>query len=109
MARFPRIHSKDRPVDRKVKDSRDPTYHVGEAIVHPGIYRVLHRGHRDSHTVVLLSGQHFPRCARCGQDVQFQLVEATPHIKNDSDFRVHLYEIPHPPPAGSAKKHKKAS
>ncbi len=106
MAR-PRIHSKDQPVDKNVKDSRDRAHGVGEAIVHTGIYRVLHRGHRATHTVVLLAGQHFPRCVRCGQDVEFQLVEATPHIRQDRDFRVALYEIPHPP--ASAKKDKKAS
>ncbi len=95
--------------DRNVEDPPARTYHVGEPIVHTGIYRVLHRGHRATHKVVLLSGQNFPRCARCGQNVQFQLFQATPHIRNDRDFRVALYEIPHPPPAAEEEEDEIAS
>lgn len=73
-----------------------PISRVGEPIIHTGIYRVLHAGHRVSHFVILMAGQDFPRCARCGEQVEFQLVEATTDLQHDRDFSVHLYEIPHP-------------
>lgn len=68
----------------------------GEPILRSGIYQVFHAGHRAAHNVVLVSGERFPRCARCGSDVRFRLVQATSDIRNDADFRVQLYEIPHP-------------
>lgn len=77
----------------------DAIFRVGDTIVCSGVYRVLHDAHRASHYVVLLAGQEFPRCSRCAGQVRFQLVEATTDIKSDPDFRVHPYEIPHPPPA----------
>lgn len=86
---------KDRTEHKPVKAS--DTFAVGETIVHTGIYRVVHAGHRVSHFVVLLSGQNFPRCARCGDHVLFQFCRATAAIHHDPQFRVHLYEIPHPP------------
>ncbi len=91
---------KDPSADHEEKSSADAGCRVGETIVQSGVYRVRHAGHRVSHYVVLLAGQTFPRCARCGDDVRFQLFEATTDIRNDSDFRVRLYEIPHPSPAG---------
>lgn len=85
--------------DEPAKTASVPSFGVGETIVHSGIYRVAHSGHRVTHYVILLSGDTFPRCARCGDQVRFQLFEATTDLKSDPDFRVRLYEIPHPPPA----------
>jgi hypothetical protein len=90
---------KHRSAGEAAKAASAPGCRVGETIVQSGIYRVLHAGHRVSHYVVLVSGQSFPRCARCGDQVRFELFEATSDIKNDPDFRVRLYEIPHPAPA----------
>ena len=89
----------------KVRSKKNPgaTYRVGETILHNGIYKVLHRGHRVSHYVVLLAGQTFPRCARCAENVKFELFEASTSIQDDPDFRVLLYEIPHPRPAARKK------
>lgn len=69
---------------------------MGDAILHTGLYEVVHSGHRVNHFVVLLAGQTFPRCARCGDHVQFHLLEAASDTRDDPEFRVHLYEIPHP-------------
>lgn len=85
------------------KSAGSTQYSVGETIVQSGVYRVLHTGHRVSHYVVLLAGESFPRCARCGDQVRFELFEATTDLKSDPDFRVRLYEIPHPPPAPGEK------
>ena len=68
-------------------------FRVGQAIPSSGIYTVTHKGHRQSHEVTLLKGDIFPRCARCGDRVQFELVKAAPHIEAHP-FTIHLYEIP---------------
>lgn len=68
-------------------------YKTGRRIPQSGIYRVLHSEHRLPHDVTLLGGQYFPRCAQCGNDVQFELLRAAPEI-NDSDFHVVVYELP---------------
>ncbi len=95
-------HSSKSPKNHPAGEAKitGPTpYGVGQAIVQSGIYRVLHSGHRVSHFVVLLAGESFPRCARCGDRVTFELFQATSDTRNDPDFQVRLYEIPHPPPA----------
>lgn len=76
---------------------------VGELIVQSGIYRVHHGGHRVSHYVVLIAGQEFPRCARCGEEVEFELFRAATEEAQDTAFHVHVYEIPHPPPTPRKK------
>ncbi len=73
-----------------------PRFRVGQNIPSSGIYRVFHRGHREAHEVTLLAGEVFPRCSKCGTDVQFSLTEAAPTLESQSGFRVRLYEIPHP-------------
>ena len=84
---------------RKVPpDDAAPFSRVGEPILRSGIYQVFHAGHRMAHNVVLIAGEAFPRCVRCGNDVRFRLKEATSDLKSDPDFRVRLYEIPHPAP-----------
>ncbi len=94
-------HSSKPPKDRPSGEAKTAasTYGVGEAIAQSGVYRVQHAGHRVSHFVVLLAGESFPRCARCGDQVRFALFQATTDSRSDPDFRVRLYEIPHPPPA----------
>ncbi len=87
------------PPSGEGKSAAPTLYGVGEAIVQSGIYRVLHAGHRISHYVVLLAGEIFPRCARCGDQVRFELFEATTDLQSDPDFHIRVYEIPHPPPA----------
>ncbi len=69
---------------------------VGERVPFSGIYRAYHDGHRLSHEVTLLAGQRFPRCKKCGVTVHFELVQEARAAIHDHDFRVQLYEIPHP-------------
>ncbi len=71
-------------------------YRVGERVPLSGIYRAFHDGHRLAHDVTLLAGGVFPRCNKCGITVHFELVSEAPSGMNDRDFRVQLYEIPHP-------------
>lgn len=73
-----------------------PPFRPGEFVPMSGIYRAFHGDHRLAHEITLLSGHHFPRCKKCGDLVQFELVSAAPASIHDRDFRVDLYEIPHP-------------
>ena len=46
---------------------------------------------------MLLAGETFPRCNECSFAVHFELVRAVPHAMNETDdFRIRLYELPHP-------------
>lgn len=78
-------------------ERRQPQFfRVGEVIPFTGIYRVFHSQHRVSHDVTLLIGETFPHCSQCGHQVHFELLQEASQIAGDSDFRVRLYEIPHP-------------
>lgn len=70
---------------------------TGQQISVSGIYRVRHSEHRIPNEVTLLRGQEFPRCARCGDRVLFELLVEAPDIFTDPDFRVFLYELPELP------------
>lgn len=74
-----------------------PVFRVGDAISHSGIYRVRHFEHRSPHEVTLLRNELFPRCAKCGSAVYFELVKAVPGLE-ERDFRVRLYKIPEDEP-----------
>jgi len=41
-----------------------------------GIYRIDHDSHRLMHEATLLSGERFPRCRTCKNQVKFQLLRA---------------------------------
>lgn len=71
-------------------------YRVGERVPYSGIYRAFHDNHRLSHEVTLLAGGAFPRCNKCGSTVHFDLIARAPAALDDRDFRIQLYEIPHP-------------
>jgi hypothetical protein len=82
-----------RPPARKRGKLEVLRYKTGHRIPQSGIYQVLHSEHRLPHDVTLLASEYFPRCAQCGNDVQFELVRAAPEI-NESDFHVVVYELP---------------
>ena len=89
---------------RSVKQSvPTPLFRAGESIRDSGLYRVLHGGHRGNHEAILLVGELFPRCAVCGENVHFELLQAAPHLNNDPQLRSRkLFELPHPETAKSA-------
>ena len=70
-----------------------PTFRTGEPIADSGIYRIIHKAHRLPHEVTLLKDQVFPRCAKCQDEVKFELVRAVSERLNHQDFRVYLYEL----------------
>ncbi len=62
------------------------SFTAGETVPDSGIYQAIHRGHRATHTLVVLQGELFPVCRGCGAKVRFQLMEAVPHATHDWDF-----------------------
>jgi hypothetical protein len=65
---------------------------VGEKVARAAVYRVVHKGHRQSHLSILQPGETFPRCRICGDVVRFEFVqpldesEEVEHIGYDRDF-----------------------
>lgn len=66
----------------KLAESR---YRPGQAVPCSGVYRISHVAHRGEHEGVLLEGEVFPRCAVCGEEVRFQLVQASNAIEQQQD------------------------
>jgi hypothetical protein len=67
---------------------------TGQQIPDSGIYRVTHQQHRLPHEVTLLKGETFPRCAKCGDMVEFELVQSVPYHRDRTSFCVRLYALP---------------
>ena len=44
----------------------------GDACEKSGAFMVIHEGHRDPHEVIVLAGEVFPACKRCGEAVRFR-------------------------------------
>ena len=62
-------------------------YRSGDLVRQSGIYEVAHdRNHRESHEVVMISGERFPDCETCKEKVRFRMVRTAPYIFQDEDF-----------------------
>lgn len=68
-------------------------FRTGLKIPVSGIYKVTHSRHRLPHEVTLLKGETFPRCGKCGHNVQFALIQPAEDLDRNK-FRVVLYELP---------------
>ena len=53
---------------------------TGQEVPSSGIYRVVHSEHKLPSEVVLIAGNRFPRCGKCANAVEFELVKAAPHF-----------------------------
>lgn len=63
------------------------SYKPGDTVRQSGIYEVIHETeHRTAHDVVMISGDAFPICETCDQNVRFRLVRTAPYIFQDQDF-----------------------
>jgi hypothetical protein len=68
-------------------------FHFTEEVVpHTGIYTVYHTEHRLPHEVILIGGDKFPRCSKCGVAVTFALVRIA--RAGFEHHPVHVYELP---------------
>jgi hypothetical protein len=56
------------------------TYETGEFAPETGIYLVVHSAHRLPHEVIVVQGQRFPKCQRCGNAVLFELLHSAPDL-----------------------------
>jgi hypothetical protein len=65
---------------------------AGEKVGRAGVYRVVHKSHRQSHFSILQQGEIFPRCRICGDEVCFEFAqplsesEEVEHVGYDRDF-----------------------
>lgn len=64
----------------------EQAYKPSEAVPVSGVYRVEHKGHRETHEATLLQGETFPACAVCEQHVRFTLARRANTIRGDHDF-----------------------
>lgn len=68
------------------------SHFTDEVVPATGIYAVYHAEHRLPHEVVLIGGDKFPRCSKCGVAVTFGLVrEARAGFEHHP---VRVYELP---------------
>jgi hypothetical protein len=78
---------KSRPHSGQKSGRPTKLFGAGETVRDTGIYEVIHdREHRSAHEVVMLSGDAFPACDTCRQQVRFRLVRTAPYIFQDEDF-----------------------
>jgi hypothetical protein len=78
----------------KRKPGMDLLYKSSEMIPESGVYRVIHAQHRLPHEVTLIAGQVFPPCAKCREEVRFQLVRELPELARERRGHVSLYSLP---------------
>ncbi|HEV3039896.1 MAG TPA: hypothetical protein VHA33_19170 [Candidatus Angelobacter sp.] len=57
-------------------------FQPGQSVPATGIYSVRHRTHRPVHQAILVKGETFPHCIKCGNSVRFQLVKASPSMSD---------------------------
>jgi hypothetical protein len=68
----------------------DPcTHNSGETALISGIYRAGHAAINGNHAgeVVIIKGNQFPICSRCGESLEFSLLQSAVHISEDEDFK----------------------
>lgn len=71
----------------------DRPYSAGETAPATGLYQVVHdsilpsdQRHRPAHLVIVVEGEPFRPCNRCGQAVLYRLVAEGIHLLHDWDF-----------------------
>ncbi|HEV7519527.1 MAG TPA: hypothetical protein VGP89_00395 [Candidatus Angelobacter sp.] len=65
-----------------------------DTIPESGVYRVIHANHRLPHEVTLIGGQVFPPCAKCHEEVRFELLRSLPELARERRGHVSLYSLP---------------
>jgi len=77
-------------------------FRSGTQVPTTGVYTATHYRHRLPHDVLVVAGDLFPECRRCGQRVSFSMSQAIISIDADRDFcaspeSVDLPDIKHKP------------
>ena len=63
----------------------DCPFEPGEIVAESGLYEICHSDEPRT-SAVLVRGERFPVCNRCGEEVRYKLLQAVPHISEDPDF-----------------------
>ncbi len=58
-----------------------------------GLYRARHPGHVLPNDLILLEGFQFPRCARCNNPVEFELLNPEPHLNEENAPVIHVLGV----------------
>jgi hypothetical protein len=62
-------------------------YTPGQIAPVSGVYTIVHhRGHRDDHDVVVISGDEFPACRECKGNVRYTIRQQVAYITHDFDL-----------------------
>jgi hypothetical protein len=69
-----------------------PIFCTGEMTQESGIC-VIRQAHHLPRELTLFSEQVFPRCAKCKDAVNFELIHAATDLFNEHGFRIYLYEL----------------
>ncbi|HXB22542.1 MAG TPA: hypothetical protein VNV88_14245 [Candidatus Solibacter sp.] len=70
-------------------DDYPDMHNSGETALVSGIYVAEHAAINGKHAgeVVIIKGERFPCCSRCGRPLEFYLLQSAAHISEDEDFR----------------------
>ena len=79
------------------KNQQDCPLLPGTIVERSGIYEICHAD-EPKVTVLLTRDSIFPYCRRCHDRVRYRLLQAAPHISEDSDFCEDPVEPDNPPP-----------
>lgn len=93
-SRNPEMKAVDTEANQASPDVVSVRYGTGQAIPKSGIYTVFHAQHRLPHEVTLLEGETFPRCAKCGNLVEFVLDQSAPSGGNAAQFPNRVFALP---------------
>lgn len=74
------------------KENKPHLHATGATVPTMGIYSVCHTEHRLPHEVILVGGDYFPRCSKCGVAVTFLLVREA--RAGFTHHPVRVYELP---------------
>lgn len=69
-------------------------FYTGDKVPVTGLYLVHHGAHRLPHEALLLKDEKFPRCAKCADQVEFELLRAVPDFDRHRDRIARIYELP---------------
>lgn len=77
-----------RAMDSHVSCDAPSPHTSGETALTSGIYSAAHPATNGKHAgeVVIIKGSQFPSCRRCGESLEFCLVQSAVHISEDEDF-----------------------
>jgi hypothetical protein len=63
-------------------------FHSGEKAIFAGVYKVVHgNNHEPPHYVTVLSGDMFPACTGCGNQVRFEIAVSATRVHAHAQFQ----------------------